>query len=152
MDILGLNLDGVVLYTGRIYYETFSSKSFTSVSSCFSDYIIRLMAVGTGAVGRNQQVLTDARLGNESEFGRMFLCVLCWGFSLKFVRVFNCIKPGGHYIYHYVQQSTILRSAHTVYLRVLCGSENKQRLFPYTTLTDCCLLRGANWVLMYDFD
>ena len=30
----------------------------------------------------------------------------------------------------------ILRSAHTVYLCVLCGSENKQRLFPYTTLTD----------------
>jgi hypothetical protein len=32
--------------------------------------------------------------------------------------------------------STILRSAHTVNLCVLCGSQNKQRLFPYTTLTD----------------
>ena len=30
----------------------------------------------------------------------------------------------------------ILRSAHTVYLCILCGSENKQRLFPYTALTD----------------
>jgi len=30
----------------------------------------------------------------------------------------------------------ILHSAHTVYLCVLCGSQNKQRLFPYTTLTD----------------
>jgi len=30
----------------------------------------------------------------------------------------------------------ILRSAHTAYLCVLCGSQNKQRLFPYTTLTD----------------
>ena len=29
-----------------------------------------------------------------------------------------------------------LRSAHTLYLCVLCGSENKQRLFPYTALTD----------------
>jgi hypothetical protein len=29
-----------------------------------------------------------------------------------------------------------LRSAHTVYLCVLCGSENKQRLFHYTALTD----------------
>jgi hypothetical protein len=29
-----------------------------------------------------------------------------------------------------------IRSAHTVYLCVLCGSEKKQRLFPYTTLTD----------------
>jgi len=25
---------------------------------------------------------------------------------------------------------------HTVYLCALCGSQNKQRLFPYTTLTD----------------
>ena len=31
---------------------------------------------------------------------------------------------------------TILRSAHTVHLCVLCGSQNKQRLFPYTALTD----------------
>ena len=30
----------------------------------------------------------------------------------------------------------ILLSAHTLYLCVLRGSENKQRLFPYTTLTD----------------
>jgi hypothetical protein len=30
----------------------------------------------------------------------------------------------------------IRRSAHTVYLCVLCGSENKQRLFPYTALND----------------
>jgi len=30
----------------------------------------------------------------------------------------------------------IARSAHTVYLCVLCGSENRQRLFPYTALTD----------------
>ena len=34
---------------------------------------------------------------------------------------------------------TILRSAHTVYLCVLCGSQNKQRLFPYTALTDWIL-------------
>ena len=30
-----------------------------------------------------------------------------------------------------------VRSAvHTVYLCVLCGSENKRRLFPYTALTE----------------
>jgi hypothetical protein len=33
-------------------------------------------------------------------------------------------------------RAQIPRSAHAVYLCVLCGSENKQRLFPYTTLTD----------------
>ena len=32
--------------------------------------------------------------------------------------------------------STILHSVLTVYLCVLCGSQNKQRLFPYTALTD----------------
>ena len=32
--------------------------------------------------------------------------------------------------------STIPRSAYTVYLCVLCGSENEQRLLPYTALTD----------------
>jgi len=31
---------------------------------------------------------------------------------------------------------TILRSAHTVYLCVLYISQNKQRLFPYTALSD----------------
>ena len=31
---------------------------------------------------------------------------------------------------------TLYVPPHTVYLRVLCGSENKQRLFPYTALTD----------------
>jgi len=35
-----------------------------------------------------------------------------------------------------IQHPTIVRSPHTVYLWVLCGSENKQRLFPYTALTD----------------
>jgi len=47
-----------------------------------------------------------------------------------------------------------LSSAHTVYLCVLCGYENKQQLFPYTALTDwffygrdgVCLLRGTDWM------
>jgi len=34
---------------------------------------------------------------------------------------------------------TILRSAHTGYLCVLYGSQNKQRLFHYTALADCFL-------------
>jgi len=37
---------------------------------------------------------------------------------------------------HTHTHTQILRSARTLYLFVLCGSENKQRLFPYTTLTD----------------
>ena len=31
----------------------------------------------------------------------------------------------------------ILHPAHRVHVCVLYGSENKRRLFPYTTLTDC---------------
>jgi hypothetical protein len=42
--------------------------------------------------------------------------------------IYCAVRTGSLYI--------ILRSAHTVYLCVLCGSENKQRLFPYTALTD----------------
>ena len=45
--------------------------------------------------------------------------------------VYCAVRTGSLYI--------ILRSAHTVYLCVLCGSENKQRLFPYAALTDWCL-------------
>jgi len=44
-----------------------------------------------------------------------------------------CLLRGTDWIFIY--NSAILRSAHTVYLCVLCGSENKQRLFLYTTLT-----------------
>ena len=56
--------------------------------------------------------------------------------------VYCAVRTGSLYI--------ILRSAHTVHLCVLCGSENKQRLIPYTAITDLfynrdgvCLLRGT---------
>jgi len=42
--------------------------------------------------------------------------------------VYCAVRTGSLYI--------ILRSAQTLHLCVLCGSENKQRLFPYTALTD----------------
>ena len=46
--------------------------------------------------------------------------------------VYCAVRTGSLYI--------ILRSAHTVCLCVLCGSENKQWLFPYAALTDWFLL------------
>jgi hypothetical protein len=52
------------------------------------------------------------------------------------IMLVNPLKPSGHYMYHQFNITQILRSAHIVYLYVLCGSQNKQRLFPYTTLTD----------------
>ena len=47
-------------------------------------------------------------------------------------------------MYHQVWHSEILRSAHTVYLCVVYGSQNKQRLFPYTTLTDWFIWERLN--------
>ena len=44
-------------------------------------------------------------------------------------------NPIGHFMDYQVYHTQIPRSAHTVYLCVLCGSQNKQRLFPYTALT-----------------
>jgi hypothetical protein len=35
-----------------------------------------------------------------------------------------------------LRHGTAIRPAHTVYLCVLCVSQNKQRLFPHTALTD----------------
>jgi len=43
-------------------------------------------------------------------------------------RVYCAVRTGSLY--------NILRAAHMVYLRVLYGSQNKQRLFPYAALTD----------------
>ena len=51
-------------------------------------------------------------------------------------QVVNKLRFSGYFIYHQVEHSQIPRSAHTVYLYVLCGSQNKQRLLLYTTLTD----------------
>jgi len=45
------------------------------------------------------------------------------------------LNTSGYFMYHRVQHSQVLRSDHTVYLSVLHVSQNKQRLFPYTTLT-----------------
>jgi hypothetical protein len=49
------------------------------------------------------------------------------------------VLHSGHYMYHQFndQQFYVLP---TQYICVLCGSQNKQRLFPYTALTDWFLL------------
>ena len=77
----------------------------------------------------------------------------CWQVSF----LCSSLEPSGYYIYRNVEHSLIPPSAHTVYLCVLCGSENKQRLFPYTALTDwfynqdgVCLLRGTDWMCCVD--
>jgi len=78
----------------------------------------------------------------------MYLCVLCGSENKQqifpctaltdwFVYPrFNPLKPSGHYIYRQfnIQQFYVLPTQ-CVYV-FLRGPENKQRLFPYTALTD----------------
>ena len=56
-------------------------------------------------------------------------------YSINWLVLYNtdgvCLLRGTDWVLY-----IILRSAHTVYLCILCGSQNKQRLFPYTALTD----------------
>jgi hypothetical protein len=65
-------------------------------------------------------------------------------------------KDFGFYIHDQVRHSAILRSAPTVYLCVLCRSENKQRLFRYTALTGgnvtadvTCIMGQGQWILQW---
>ena len=56
----------------------------------------------------------------------------------------------------YTTKLHIKKMRRSEYLLLLYGSQNKPRLFPYTTLTDwiynrdgVCLLRGTDWVFIY---
>jgi len=49
---------------------------------------------------------------------------------------FNLQGPVVTFCINKFNTNQFLRSAHTVHLCVFCGSDNKQRLFPYTALTD----------------
>jgi hypothetical protein len=48
--------------------------------------------------------------------------------------VINTLRPNGHYMYHQFNSKQFY-VLHIVYLSILYGSENKQRLFPYTELS-----------------
>ena len=47
----------------------------------------------------------------------------------------NFLKPSGFFTYHQVWHSKILHGVHFA-LRILYGSQNRQRLFLYTSFTD----------------
>ena len=63
------------------------------------------------------------------------LYVLHSGHYMYRIVVTMC-TASGHYMYHQFNSQQLYVLLHTVYLCVLCGSQNKQRLFPYTALTD----------------
>ena len=59
----------------------------------------------------------------------------------------NPLKLTGYFTYHQLKPSTIPRSAHTACLCVLCGSDNKQRLF---SLYSCnCLVFVTDTKFVY---
>jgi hypothetical protein len=57
-------------------------------------------------------------------------------YNVVFEHKFYCVVPLAIFIF--------LRSAHIMCLRILCGSWNKQRLFPCTALTDRILQPKRN--------
>jgi hypothetical protein len=57
-------------------------------------------------------------------------------FRLTLIFSFKALRPNSNFICHQNYQLEILHSTRAVSLCVLYGSESKQRLFPYTTLTD----------------
>jgi len=77
---------------------------------------------GGGQSRRNTSmaILTFSRIG--------------WQTGLSWL--FNNLRPSGYYMYHQfnIYKSYVLPPQ--LYLCVLCGSQNKQRLFPYTASTD----------------
>ena len=90
------------------------------------------------------------------QFGRNLLpTVYSTAMKMKLAAERYCLvplQPRGHYTYRQFNIHNSSFRPHTLYLCVLCGSENKQLLFPYTTLTVFyirdgeCLLRGTDWV------
>ena len=66
----------------------------------------------------------------------------------------NVLKPKRNRMYHQVEHSEILYSAHNIFTCFFNGFQNKQRLFLYTLLTFIseaeCLLRGTDWVFKCD--
>jgi hypothetical protein len=48
--------------------------------------------------------------------------------------IYKSLNPSGHYMYYQFKFKEIILSVHMACLCVLCGSQNKQQLFPYIIL------------------
>jgi hypothetical protein len=79
------------------------------------------------AFKNKQMVDTPSTLDTQSHFSSN-----CWA-SRKFCFLTVLVKPSGTARF-YIQQFYVLPTQ--LCLCVLCGSQNKQPLFPYTTLND----------------
>ena len=64
----------------------------------------------------------------------IFFFIFCYNSPFQ-ILAFNTFKAQYLLCVHPGLDRNLL-SAHTVHLCVLCGSQYKQRFFPYTTLTD----------------
>ena len=70
--------------------------------------------------------------------------------SLRVLNI-NPSNPSAHYMYHQFNIQ-ILRSAHTVYLCLLCAFENKKRLFPYEALSDWFYNRDILFIARHEMN
>jgi hypothetical protein len=116
---LGFVVDKVTL--DRILYEQFSLRFSLSFTQCWIFIFIYLLPPTI-------QIVTVPTADKHSRKNCAHV-------------TFNTLQLGCYCMYRQVLRYKIVRSAHTVYLCVLCGSENKQRLFLYTALTDWFLNR-----------
>ena len=76
--------------------------------------------------------MTDARTGKRILVGKR----KTKGTTPRWENNINPLSPSGHYMYRQFNTHKFHVVPTQLYLCVLCGSENKQRLFPYTALTD----------------
>jgi hypothetical protein len=118
----------------------FIHVAFTETGFCLNSYHAEISASLSMAPSLYCAIFATCQLlwkwYINSETRRKFVIQEILNYDPKYLTLLNPLNPSGHSMYRQVSHSTIVRSAHTVYLCVLCGSQNKQRLFPYTALTD----------------
>ena len=66
------------------------------------------------------------------------MMVRMWVGKKRYLASLNLLKPSGFFTYHQVECSKILHGARFAF-GVLCGYQNRQRIIPYTSLTDWLL-------------
>jgi hypothetical protein len=82
--------------------------------------------------GRTLHKICSFRLFPNRTTAAFTLQLVLEAISFDIYIYFNLVKPTGYYMCHMLQRTKTLNSAHRVYLCVLYGSHNKQRLFSET--------------------
>ena len=112
---------------------------------------------GTGKIQRSAHTVYLCVLFGSENKQRLFPYTVLTGFYNRdivftaryglnlHVMYINPSKPSGHYMYHQFDKSTFCPYC----IWVLSGSQNKQRLFPYTALTEWFFIRDGVFTARY---